>query len=72
MLERDLEAVLAVDKPARGLHVDLLDLMQQLNQEEGTTFLFSSHDPLVLEKAKRRILLRDGLIEGEEQGPYKT
>ncbi|MAI78777.1 MAG: macrolide ABC transporter ATP-binding protein [Deltaproteobacteria bacterium] len=68
--------VILADEPTANLDSttarNLLDLMQQLNQEEGTTFLFSSHDPLVLEKAKRRILLRDGLIEGEEQGPYKT
>ena len=42
--------------------------MHSLNQDEGITFLFSSHDPLVLDRAERRILLHDGRIESEEQG----
>ena len=45
----------------------LLDLMEQLNREHGITFLFSTHDPRVLEKARRRILLRDGRIEADER-----
>ncbi|MBI4056595.1 MAG: ABC transporter ATP-binding protein [Elusimicrobia bacterium] len=40
----------------------LLDLMQDLNKKKGVTFIFSSHDPLVLSRAKRVIQLRDGML----------
>lgn len=64
--------VILADEPTANLDsttaTNLLDLMHSLNQDEGITFLFSSHDPLVLDRAKRRILLHDGRIESEEQG----
>ncbi|BBN83579.1 ABC transporter ATP-binding protein [Pseudoalteromonas sp. A25] len=40
----------------------LLDLMQSLNEDLGVTFLFSSHDPRVIERAHRVIHLQDGQI----------
>ena len=40
----------------------LLDLMRRLNEEKGVTFLFSTHDPEVMKRARRLIQLRDGLI----------
>jgi putative ABC transport system ATP-binding protein len=43
----------------------LLDLMAALNDERGTTFLFSSHDRNVLARAKRRISLTDGVISAD-------
>jgi len=41
---------------------NLLDIMERLNQEEGITFLFSTHDMRVVKRAKRVITLEDGLI----------
>ncbi|MCB9765752.1 MAG: ABC transporter ATP-binding protein [Alphaproteobacteria bacterium] len=41
----------------------VLDLMKDLNQRHGTTFLFSTHDPMVLERAGRVVRLRDGRVE---------
>jgi putative ABC transport system ATP-binding protein len=45
------------DEPTANLDkktaVEILDLMQKLNQEEGTTFVFSTHDPLILSRATR-------------------
>ncbi len=65
--------IILADEPTANLDSttagNLLELMHGLNQDEGITFLFSGHDPLVLDRANRRILLRDGQIEGEEQGP---
>ena len=65
--------IVLADEPTANLDsataASLLELMQGLNQDEGITFLFSSHDPLVLDRAHRRILLRDGSIENEERGP---
>lgn len=40
----------------------LLDLMRELNEKNGTTFVFSTHDPMVMQRAKRIIRLCDGKI----------
>lgn len=40
----------------------LIDMMQKLNEEEGVTIIFSSHDPMVIEKARRSIVLKDGKL----------
>jgi putative ABC transport system ATP-binding protein len=37
--------------------------MEQLNREKEVTFLFSTHDPAVMERARRLIRLKDGRIE---------
>lgn len=42
----------------------LIDLFFRINREEGTTFLFSSHDRRVIESAGRVALLADGRISG--------
>ena len=60
----------------RRLIDDLLSLsrvegeerMRRLNEERKVTFLFSSHDGMVLEKARRVIRLRDGQVEGDGRG----
>ncbi|MGB1037643.1 MAG: ABC transporter ATP-binding protein [Bacteroidia bacterium] len=41
---------------------NLLDIMYELNQEEGITFLFSTHDQRVIDRAQRVITLEDGKI----------
>jgi len=46
----------------------LMDLMSHLNQNRGITFLFSTHDPTVMKRARRLIHLKDGRIVGEENG----
>jgi putative ABC transport system ATP-binding protein len=40
----------------------LLDIMQQLNEKEGITFLFSTHDQRVIDRARRVVTLTDGKI----------
>lgn len=42
----------------------LLDLMEDLNNEFGMTFIFSTHDPRVIHRARRVITLEDGMIAG--------
>lgn len=49
-------------KTAEGL----MDMMLQLNEDEGITIIFSSHDPLVISKAKRHIVIQDGKILKDE------
>ncbi len=50
----------------------LLDLMEQMNKERSITFVFSSHDPKVIGRARRLLWLRDGLIEREETPNVQT
>lgn len=45
----------------------LMDLMRRINQAQGTTFVFSTHDPMVMERARRVVRLRDGHIESDER-----
>jgi putative ABC transport system ATP-binding protein len=45
----------------------LMDLMRRLNEEKGVTFVFSTHDAMVVERARRVIHLRDGRVESDER-----
>lgn len=64
-------AIILADEPTANLDSataeSLLDMMHRLNHEHGITFLFSSHDPLVLERADRLIRMRDGKIVDDER-----
>lgn len=57
------------DEPTANLDsksaANLLDIMAKLNQEEQITFLFSTHDPRVIERARRVITLVDGKIHSD-------
>lgn len=46
---------------------EIIDLMQEMNERHGTTFVFSTHDPLVMDRATRLVRLRDGLIESDSR-----
>ena len=63
-------AIVLADEPTANVdsHTaeSLLDLMQQLNSEHGITFLFSTHDQHVIERARRVIRVHDGKIESDE------
>jgi putative ABC transport system ATP-binding protein len=60
------EIVLA-DEPTANLDSvtsgNLLDLMKKMNVEKNITFIFSSHDKQVMDRAERLLILKDGLIE---------
>ena len=43
----------------------LLDIMLKLNQDEGMTFIFSTHDQRVIDRARRVVTLVDGAIESD-------
>ena len=64
-------ALILADEPTANLDskasADLLDVMERLNQPHGTTFLFSTHDPRVMERSRRLITLVDGQIESDER-----
>ena len=46
---------------------NLLDLMEKLNEENKMTFVFSTHDSRVIERAHRVVTLRDGRIESDKK-----
>ena len=62
--------VILADEPTANLDSKtgaiLLDIMEKMNREKNITFVFSSHDPQVIERGKRLIILHDGMIESEE------
>ena len=62
--------LILADEPTANLDqktgADLLDMMRELNRKTGMTFLFSTHDAMVMERAERVITLKDGLIEKDE------
>lgn len=45
----------------------LLDIMAKMNKEEGATFVFSTHDQRVIDKARRIVTLEDGRIVSDER-----
>ena len=59
-------ALVLADEPTANLDsktgTELVQMMRRLNQERGVTFLFSSHDPKVIDHADRVIQLEDGRI----------
>ena len=62
-------ALILADEPTANLDSktgkEILELMLGLNAGEGTTFIFSTHDKMVMEYARRLVMLRDGLVESE-------
>ncbi|MBN2434356.1 MAG: ABC transporter ATP-binding protein [Spirochaetes bacterium] len=62
-------SLILADEPTANLDSktgrDILELMYNLNKTENSTFIFSTHDNLVMEYARRIIKLRDGLIDDE-------
>lgn len=64
-------ALVLADEPTANLDSKtshtLIELMKQLNEESGVTFLFATHDPSVMAAAKRVIHLVDGTIEQDER-----
>lgn len=46
---------------------NLLDIMEKLNKEENITFIFSTHDQRVMNKARRIIVLEDGKVVSDER-----
>lgn len=59
-------ALVLADEPTANLDsttgAALLDMMKELNEINGITFIFSTHDPMVMERARRVVRLKDGEI----------
>jgi putative ABC transport system ATP-binding protein len=65
-------AIVLADEPTANVDSEtaesLLDLMEELNVSRGATFLFSTHDPRVMERARRVIRIVDGRVERDDRG----
>jgi len=63
--------VVLADEPTANLdsHTaeDIVELMRKINAARGTTFVFSTHDRLMMEHARRIVTIRDGLVTGDER-----
>ncbi|MCL1930518.1 MAG: ATP-binding cassette domain-containing protein, partial [Treponema sp.] len=63
-------SLILADEPTANLDStigrEILDLMAALNKSEGTTFIFSTHDQMVMDYARRLVRIRDGQIESDE------
>lgn len=61
--------IILADEPTANLDsatgAALLDMMRDLNEKRGMTFIFSTHDNMIMERAKRLIKLKDGAIESD-------
>jgi len=68
-------ALVIADEPTANLDSktsgDLLDMMKKLNEETGMTFLFSTHDEIVMKRARKVVTIRDGLLYKSEEGIAK-
>ena len=62
--------LILADEPTANLDStigrEILELMVGLNKSEGTTFIFSTHDSMVMNYARRIVHLRDGQVESDE------
>ena len=59
-------ALILADEPTANLDTangkQVMETMTRLNQETGVTFVFATHDPRVIQYARRVVTLQDGLI----------
>ena len=65
--------IILADEPTANLDkktaAEIISLMHGLNKESGVTFIFSTHDPMIMEAAQRIIHISDGQLIREEKRP---
>ena len=63
-------ALVLADEPTANLDsktgIELIEMMRTLNEIGGTTFVFSTHDTKIMERAQRLVVLKDGQIDKDE------
>ena len=63
--------VILADEPTANLDSrtaeEIVELMRRINAERGSTFVFSTHDRLVMEHARRVVTIRDGRVTSDER-----
>jgi len=64
-------SIVLADEPTANLDsktgTGLLDMMKKMNTEKNVTFIFSTHDSMVMDYARRLILLHDGRLEEDRR-----
>jgi putative ABC transport system ATP-binding protein len=64
-------ALVLADEPTANLDSEtgneIIALMAKLNQEQGITFVFATHDPKVMAAAGRVIVMEDGLVKEDRR-----
>jgi len=62
--------IILADEPTANLDshtgASLLDMMRDLNTSRGMTFVFSTHDGMIMDRARRLVMLKDGAIDSDE------
>ena len=62
--------LILADEPTANLDsatgAALLDMMRNLNQTRGMTFVFSTHDQMIMNRAQRLVTLKDGQIDNDD------
>ena len=65
-------SIVLADEPTANLDSGtgqaLLEMMREMNQKKDVTFIFSTHDKMVMDYAKRLIQIRDGRVDNDH-GP---
>lgn len=63
-------SLILADEPTANLDsktgAELLDMMRELNEKSGITFVFSTHYRQIMERARRLVTLKDGMIDSDE------
>jgi len=63
--------VILADEPTANLDSEigarLMEMMKELNRRDETTFVFSTHDPMVMKHSRRLVRLKDGKVESDER-----
>jgi len=69
-------AIVLADEPTANLDSEtgesILELMRALNERHGTTFIFSTHDPMVMRYSRRLVELKDGTIASDRTRDGET
>ena len=62
--------IVLADEPTANLDTKtgsaLMDMMRAMNETRGVTFIFSTHDRMVMDRARRLVRIRDGRVAGDE------
>jgi len=63
-------AIVLADEPTANLDSKtgqgLLKMMKEMNEKKNVTFIFSTHDKMVMEYARRLVLIRDGMLADDQ------
>jgi len=69
-------SIVLADEPTANLDTktgtSLMEMMREMNTSKGVTFIFSTHDRMVMEHARRLVRIRDGRVDGDETREEKA